>query len=152
MDYSRAVLIEPRSAGDPVIAALSREQEAELAAAHVAHPQRAGIEFVAGFVDGRPVACGALQPLGDGIGEITRMYVRPAYRRQGLSHLILAALEELAVARGYHTLRLETGRYLTPALHLYQSAGYRPIPVFGQYVGNPGSVCFEKSLTAVGAA
>ena len=105
MDYSRAVLIEPRSAGDPVIAALSREQEAELAAAHVAHPQREGIEFVAGIVDGRPVACGALQPLGDGIGEITRMYVRPAYRRQGLSHLILAALEELAVARWYHTLR-----------------------------------------------
>ena len=150
------MLIEPRDPWDPVVLQLSREQQAELAVAegdeHIAYPLHEGIEFVAGFVDGRPVACGALQPLGDGVGELKRMYVRPVYRRQGLSRLILAALEELAVQRGYHTLRLETGRYLTPALHLYQSAGYRPIPVFGQYVGNPGSVCFEKSLTAVEAA
>jgi putative acetyltransferase len=146
------VLIAPRDAADPVIAQLSREQEAELAAAHVCGPPHDGIEFVAGFVDGRPVACGALQPLGGGIGEITRMYVRPPYRRQGLSRLILAALEELAVERGYHTLRLETGRNLAPALHLYQGAGYRPIPLFGRYVGNPLSVCFEKSLSTVEAA
>ena len=54
--------------------------------------------------------------------------------------------------RGYHTLRLETGRYLAPALRLYQGAGYRPIPLFGEYVGNPRSVCLEKSLTALEAA
>jgi GNAT superfamily N-acetyltransferase len=77
------------------------------------------------------------------------MYVRPAYRGQGLARLILAALEELAVQRGYHTLRLETGRYLAPALGLYQGAGYQPIPLFGEYVGNPQSLCFEKSLIAV---
>jgi GNAT superfamily N-acetyltransferase len=151
--YPRPVLIEPRDPRDPVIVQLSREQQAELAAAegaeHIAYPLHDGIEFVAGFVDGRPIACGALQPLGDGVGELKRMYVRPAHRRQGLSRLILAALEELAVQRGYHTLRLETGRFFAPALRLYQAAGYRPIPLFGEYVGNPRSVCFEKSLAAV---
>jgi len=147
------VLIEARDPWDPVVAQLSREQQAELAAAegdeHIAYPAHEGIEFVAGFVDGRPVGCGALQPLGAGVGELKRMYVRPAYRRKGLSRLILAALEELAMERGYHTLRLETGRYLAPALRLYRGAGYQPIPLFGQYVGNPRSVCFEKSLTAL---
>jgi putative acetyltransferase len=156
MNYAPPVLIEARDPWDPVIVQLSREQQAELAAAegdeHMAYPLHESIEFVAGFVDGRPVACGALQPLGDGVGELKRMYVRPAYRRQGLSRLILAALEELAMQRGYHTLRLETGRYLAPALRLYQGAGYHPIPLFGEYVGNPRSVCLEKSLTAVEVA
>jgi putative acetyltransferase len=147
------VLIEARDARDPLILQLSREQQAELALAHgeghVAYPLHDDIEFVAGFVDGRPVACGAVQPLGDGVGELKRMYVRPPFRGQGLSRLILAALEERAMQRGLHTLRLETGRYLAPALGLYQGAGYRPIPLFGEYVGNSTSVCFEKSLLTV---
>jgi putative acetyltransferase len=147
------VLIEARDARDPLILQLSREQQAELALAHgeghVSYPLHDDIEFVAGFVDGRPVACGAVQPLGDGVGELKRMYVRPPFRGQGLSRLILAALEERAMQRGLHTLRLETGRYLAPALGLYQGAGYRPIPLFGEYVGNSTSVCFEKSLLTV---
>jgi len=146
------VLIEARDPRDPVIVQLVNEQRAELAAAegdeHINYPVRGGIEFVAGFVDGRPVACGALQPLEDAVGEIKRMYVRPAYRGQGLSRLILAALEELAVQRGYRALRLETGKYLAPALGLYRGAGYLPIPLFGEYVDNPRSVCLEKSLGA----
>jgi putative acetyltransferase len=147
------VLIEARDPSDPVILQLSREQQVELAGiegeGHISYALHEGIEFVAGFDDGRPVACGALQPIGPGIGEIKRMYVRPAYRGQGLSRLILAAVEERAVQRGYHTLRLETGRYLAPALGLYQGAGYRPIPLFGEYVGSQQSVCFEKSLRTV---
>ena len=153
MHYSRPVLIEARHPRDPVVVQLGQEQQAELAAlegkTHISYPLHDGIEFVAGFVDGRPVACGALQPLGDGVGEIKRMYVRHPYRGQGLSRLILAALEELAMQRGYHTLRLETGGFLTAAVGLYRGAGYRPIPLFGEYVGNPRSVCFEKSLVPV---
>jgi GNAT superfamily N-acetyltransferase len=147
------VLIEVRDAADPVILQLSREQQAELAQAHgpghTSYPLRDGVEFVAGFVDGRPIACGALQPLGNGVGEVRRMYVRPPFRGQGLSRLILAALEERAVQRGYHTLRLETGQYLAPALGLCQGAGYQPIPLFGAYVGSSTSLCFEKSLLTV---
>jgi putative acetyltransferase len=32
------------------------------------------------------------------------------------------------------------------AVGLYESAGYRKIPRFGEYVGNPFSLCFEKRL------
>jgi putative acetyltransferase len=27
--------------------------------------------------------------------------------------------------------------------------GYRPIPAYGEYVGNPYSVCFEKHLAVL---
>jgi len=132
---------------------LSSEQQKEIADAegegHIAYPLHAGIAFLVGFVDDRPVACGALQPLGDGVGEIKRMYVRPPYRGRGLSRLILAALEELAVQRGYETLRLETGPFLSAAMALYRSAGYGVIPLFGEYIDSTQSVCFEKSLVAV---
>ena len=136
-----------------MVVRLGEEQQRELAGIegerHIAYPVQAGIQFLVGFVDDRPVACGALQPLKDGIGEIKRMYVRRPYRRQGLSRLILAALEEYALQRGLHTVRLETGVQLDAALALYRSADYRPIPRFGEYAHNPLSVCFEKSLTAV---
>jgi putative acetyltransferase len=147
------VLIEVRDARDPVILQLSREQQAELARAygggHVAYQLRDGVECVAGFMAGRPVACGALQPLGAGIGELKGMYVRPPFRGQGLSRLILAALEERALQRGLHTLRLELGQYLAPAVGLCRGAGYQPIPLFGDYLGSSTSLCFEKSLLTV---
>lgn len=99
-----------------------------------------------GLLDGDPVACGDLQRLEPVVGEVKRMYVCPAYRGRGLSRLILAAVEELAMRRGMRTLRLETGRFLPPALGLYTSSGYTEIPLFGQYIGRPTSICFEKSI------
>lgn len=41
---------------------------------------------------------------------------------------------------------LETGVYLPAAIALYTSCGYEPIPVYGEYVDNPYSVCFAKRL------
>jgi putative acetyltransferase len=147
------VLIETLSARHSVIIQLAVEQQQELVAiegpAHLAGPLNDGTAYVAGFVDGRPVACGAVQPLGDRVGEVRRMYVRPPYRGRGYGRLILAALEELALERGFHIVRLEIGRGLAPALRLCVGAGYHPIPLYGDYVGNAGSLCFEKLLTPV---
>ncbi|GAB3943494.1 hypothetical protein GCM10027614_32240 [Micromonospora vulcania] len=41
---------------------------------------------------------------------------------------------------------LETGTYLPAAIGLYTSSGYDQIPVYGEYVHNPYSVCFAKRL------
>ena len=75
-----------------------------------------------------------------------RMYVRPAYRGRGIARQLLSALEELAFQQGHSVLRLETGSYLPAAIGLYTSGGYQPIPVYGEYVDNPYSVCFAKRL------
>jgi ribosomal protein S18 acetylase RimI-like enzyme len=44
-------------------------------------------------------------------------------------------------------VRLETGNGQPEAIGLYKSAGYRETASFGEYVGNPFSICFEKKLT-----
>jgi GNAT superfamily N-acetyltransferase len=148
--YHRPVLIEPRESTDPVIRALTREQQVELSAlkgvGYLPCPLRPDSQFMLGVIDGRPVGCGALQPISAAVGEVRRMYVRPAYRGQGLSKLILAALEERAFELGYECMRLETGRLMNRAISLYEGVGFRSIPSYGQYVGDPQSVCFEKSL------
>jgi len=50
------------------------------------------------------------------------------------------------VRRGYARAVLETICEMTAALTLYRSEGWREIPVFGPYIGNLRSVCFEKPL------
>jgi putative acetyltransferase len=102
--------------------------------------------FLVARLAGVPVGCAALRPLPDGTGEIKRMYVLPAARRQGVAQAVLAALEKSALESGYATLRLETGMRQPEALALYARAGFRRIPAFGTYVDNPISVCFEKQL------
>jgi ribosomal protein S18 acetylase RimI-like enzyme len=59
---------------------------------------------------------------------------------------LLSALEEKARTRGIRVMRLETVELLTEAIALYRSAGYRDIPQYGQYVGDPLSMCMEKRL------
>ena len=143
-------MIESRDPHDPELFALITDQQRELAAiegeTHISFPLADGIEFVLGLDRGRAVACGALQPLEPGVGEVKRMYVLPGERGRGLSREILAAVEAMARGRGMHTLRLETGRFLPAAMALYTSSGYREIPPFGHYVGHQASICFEKLL------
>jgi GNAT superfamily N-acetyltransferase len=102
--------------------------------------------FLIGRSDGKPVACGALRPMGAGVAEVKRMYVEPAARGRGLSKRMLAALEEHARGLGFTCVRLETGTRQPEALRLYESAGYRMIENYLPYVGNGMSVCFEKGL------
>lgn len=102
--------------------------------------------FLVGRIDGRPVACGALRSLDAGTGEVKRMYVAPDLRRRGLSRLLLAEVEAVAVRRGHRRLRLETGNLSPASVALYRSSGFREIPPYGEYAGNAYSVCFEKEL------
>ncbi|KAB1931863.1 GNAT family N-acetyltransferase [Micromonospora sp. ALFpr18c] len=145
------MLIESRPATDPEIAALLVAQQRELREADggldgqvfVPHDD---VRYLAVVVNGRAVACGGLQALDAATGEVKRMYVRPAYRGRGIARQLLAALEECAFRQGHSVVCLETGTYLPAAIGLYTSCGYEPIPVYGEYVGNPYSVCFAKRL------
>ena len=100
-------------------------------------------------VDGRAVACAAWQAMEPGAAELQRMYVRPAFRGRGIARQLIVAIEEEALAVDRPVIRLETGDYLPAAIALYRSCGYRPIPAYGEYVGNSYSLCFEKRLAAL---
>ena len=94
--------------------------------------------------DGRPVAGGGVKRLGDGLGEIKRMYVVPDARGRGHARRLLYALEDAARELGYTRVRLDTGRSQPGARALYESAGYDSIP---DYNGNhAASFWGEKRL------
>lgn len=77
-----------------------------------------------------PVGCGALKLHDDQPAEIKRMWVEPSARGLGLGRRILAELEACARQRNVSTVRLETNRHLTEAIHLYRSAGYVEVDPF----------------------
>lgn len=147
------MLIEPCRADEPGLAALLAAQQYELSQADggrdgAVHPLHDDVSYLVAVTGGRVVACGGWQGLEPGVAEIKRMYVRPAFRGRGIARNLVVALEEEALAAGRPVLRLETASYLPSAIGLYRSAGYERIPAYGEYVGNPYSVCFEKSLVA----
>ena len=109
----------------------------------VAEFEAQGGVFVVGYVDGEPGVCGALRPHEAAV-EIKRMFVASAFRGLGLGRRMLEFLEAEAQRRGYTRAVLETGNNQPEAISLYRSAGWRAIPPFGLYVGNPISTCFEK--------
>jgi putative acetyltransferase len=148
------VLIQSRPAHDAELAALVVAQQRELQEidggldGQVFMPHD-DAQYLVVVVGGRVVACGAWQALEPGVAEIKRMYVRPAFRGAGIGRQLIVALEEEALAADRPVIRLETGTYLPAAIALYRSSGYLPIPTYGEYVGNPFSVCFEKQLGAL---
>jgi putative acetyltransferase len=115
-----------------------------LDAAEVAGPEGA---FLIGYLDGEPVACGAIRRIDAGVAEIKRMYVIPAARGRGYSRALLAALEEHARQLGARRLVLETGPRQEEALALYRRAGFSPVPRFGEYTHSALSLCMAKDLT-----
>ncbi len=133
-------------------AALINELNAELLALYdpgachhlsVAQLALPNTHFCVARVEGAAVGCGALRRMA-GYGEIKRMYVRPSFRGYRIAARILQHLEAIAGEQGVDRLRLETGVASHSALALYEGAGYRRIPPFGEYTDNGVSVCYEK--------
>lgn len=108
-----------------------------------------GGHFVMIYVDEVPAAMGGWRrggPAGESDAEIKRMYVRPAFARQGFAKQILAELERTAGAAGVTRLVLETGTAQPEAIALYTSSGYVDVPSFGFYAAYDDSVHLGKAL------
>jgi len=136
----------------PDAQALAVAQQVELEGGDIG-PTRVGAMFeppdgvfLVGREDGRPVVCGGVARFDETRGELKRMYVRPDARGRGHGRAILVALEDEARALGYEALVLETSVELLPAVGMYESAGYRPIPCYGAYAERDISRCYEKRL------
>lgn len=94
--------------------------------------------------DSRLAGCIALRELrfrAAVLGEIKRMYVRPAYRGQGIAGALLGTLESYAVRCGYRELVLDTTDEMTSAVRLYEKHGYRPC---SRYNENPQATIFMR--------
>ncbi|MBX3195261.1 MAG: GNAT family N-acetyltransferase [Microbacteriaceae bacterium] len=102
--------------------------------------------LVARSDSGEALGMAALVDLGDGTGELKRMYVHDAARGLGIGAALLDAVETLAGGRGIRTLLLETGEPQRAAIAMYERAGYARVERFGPYVDDPTSVCMAKAL------
>jgi putative acetyltransferase len=102
--------------------------------------------FLVGREDGHAVVCGGIARFDETRAELKRMFVLPDARGRGHGRALLVALEEAARSLGYTGIVLETGVQQVPAVGLYESAGYEPIPCYGPYAGRDISRCYEKRL------
>jgi ribosomal protein S18 acetylase RimI-like enzyme len=77
--------------------------------------------------------------------EMKRLYVKPAYRKYGIGKQLVLQLMQLAIDRGYTTMRLDTLEKLQSAIRLYEQLGFERITA---YYNNPlpGAVYMEKRL------
>lgn len=149
--------VKPADPADPVSQKLVHAMEAEIEATYAddmgsIHSVGASAEsmtppdgdFLVVYDGTRPVGCGGIKRLDERTCEVKRMYILPGLRGNGLSGLLLEALEERAVELGFTRARLDTGVRQLAAKHLYERSGYVEIP---DYNGNTqASFWFEKEL------
>ncbi|MFJ8884233.1 GNAT family N-acetyltransferase [Streptomyces sp. NPDC102402] len=89
-------------------------------------------EFLVGRYAGKPASCAGLRLVDTATAELTRVYVRPAFRSTGGGGLLLAGVEAAARAYGVRWIRLDTRNDLVEARGLYAKHGYREVPAFNQ--------------------
>jgi len=118
--------------------------------AHDAESMASGAgAFVVATSDGRPVACGGVQQVGPGVGEVKRMWVHPEWRGAGLGSRMLRHLEAEAARLGHRRVVLDTNATLVEAISMYERAGYSPTE---RYNENPyAQAWFEKVLKGPGS-
>ena len=111
--------------------------------------RRPDITFWTAWSDeGALVGCGALRELTPRHGEIKSMRTPQALRRRGAGRAMLEHIIAEARSRNYERLSLETGSMaaFAPAQKLYESAGFRACPPFGDYAEDPNSLFMTRLL------
>ena len=71
------------------------------------------------------IGCCALIWMGDRTFEVAKMAVSPRHQGLGIGGRLLRAAIQTAARAGARRLYLETNHILIPAIHLYESVGFR---------------------------
>ena len=90
--------------------------------------------------------CVALRPLDDGACEMKRLFIRSAYRGQGLGLMLAQRIIHEAIAVGYTVMRLDTLDTLERAMRIYENLGFqRCAPYYANPL--PGVVYWQRALS-----
>jgi putative acetyltransferase len=103
---------------------------------------------------GNLLGIGAIKRLGLHHAEIKSMHTAEAARGRGIGRAMLAHLLDVARARGFRRVSLETGTTaaFAPARALYQSAGFVPCGPFAGYAPTEDNFFMTLDLDAVQVA
>jgi putative acetyltransferase len=106
------------------------------------------VSFWSAWLGADLAGCGALKRLDDERGELKSMRVADAFLGRGIGRALLEHLIAEARSRGMRSLWLETGSAtaFTPALRLYESAGFVRCGPFAGYSADPFSVFMTRTL------
>ncbi|MBR9869059.1 MAG: GNAT family N-acetyltransferase [Oceanospirillales bacterium] len=110
--------------------------------------QEKDVHFIGVIKNQDILGCGALvYKNNDGVyGELKRIYVKPEYRGQGISNVIMQELISYAAINQLHIIRLEAGIRQPEALSLYKKLGFKERKEYGSYQYDPLSIYMELSL------
>ena len=106
------------------------------------------VTFVSYRDGGTVLGVAAIKELDAESGEVKSMHTAAAARGRGVGRALLSHLLEVARARGYQQVFLETGT--TPgfaaARALYESAGFTPTGPFGGYPQTEDNTFYRRAL------
>jgi|SRR6478609_7302159 len=97
--------------------------------------------------EGKAIGCVVLRPLPqrEKACEVKRLYVKDAYRGQGIAEALMTALENYALSQGYQSVYLDTKDDLKAAIRFYERRGYETCE---RYNDNPQATIFmRRNLT-----
>ena len=90
--------------------------------------------------------CVALRPLENGVCEMKRLFIRSAYRGQGLGLMLAQRIIHEAITVGYTVMRLDTLDTLERAMRIYENLGFqRCAPYYANPL--PGVVYWQRALS-----
>ena len=98
---------------------------------------------------GKPVGMASLKDHGEGLGEVKRMFTRPAVRGQRVGSQLLRRIEQLAREKGMKRLVLETGEApgFEPAYRVYERGGFSVCGAVLDYPDSGFSRFYEKKIS-----
>lgn len=107
------------------------EQELAELSVRYAPPQGA---ILIGRWNGDLASCVAMKPLGDGLCEMKRFFVRPEFRDKGIGRQMAEAIIAAGRKAGYRAMRLDTVPSMQSAIKIYEALGFSDTE---PYVFNP---------------
>ena len=89
---------------------------------------RRGGHILLAYSGSDPVGCVALVSAGEGAYEVSKMAVSSLLRGRGIGRRLLEHAISLARTLGATSLFLASSTKLPPAIHLYESVGFKHVP------------------------